>query len=398
MDRGLAAIALFATLLLGACAESSGRPETGSSDAPADPVGLQGEPMFLTRIEGAVALDVTTGPDRPLVAWTSHDSVSLAGLDLASGDLVNPTIVSGDLVPVHHAIERPAVIAGRDGIDVAFISASGPGGTVYVSRDGIAPEAISGPSRPETNLVHGGLDPGGSTVLAWLEDSTLSIARTAGTHLIEVESVDDRTCDCCNPVPVFSGDTMLVAYRDIDEVSGEVVRNVVSTRSDDDGLSFEDPVAIADDDWMISGCPFTGPDVAMVDGTVLVAWMDARQSRYPNQDGSSIWVDRSTDGGATFGSDVEVAADGFYRWPTMAVDEGGVIHLVWESEGPDGGLSYSWSADSGVTFSEPALLMGRQINDGGSPRSPTATYQDGMVVVSWADSRAGYVAAWPSGS
>jgi len=398
MNRGLVVSAVFATLLLGACAGSSGQPETSSPDAPAEPVGLQGEPMFLTRIEGAIALDVTTGPNRPLVAWTSHDSVSLAGLDLASGDLVNPSIVSGDLAPVHHPIERPAVIAGRDGIDVAFISASGPGGIVYVSRNGIAPEPISGPSRPETNLVHGGLDPEGSTVLAWLEDSTLSVARTDGTRLIEVESVDDRTCDCCNPVPVFSGDTMLVAYRDIDDVGGEVVRNVVSTRSDDDGLTFEDPVAIADDDWMISGCPFTGPDVATVDGTVLVAWMDARQSRYPNQDGSSIWVDRSTDGGATFGSDLEVAANGFYRWPTMAVDEGGVIHLVWESEGPDGGLSYSWSADSGETFSEPALLMGRQINDGGSLRSPTATYQDGIVVVSWADSRAGYVAAWPSGS
>jgi hypothetical protein len=69
--------------------------------------------LFLTRIDGAVALDVTSGPDGPLVAWTTHDSVSLAALDAASGDLVDPAIVSGDLAPVHHAIERPAVIAGR---------------------------------------------------------------------------------------------------------------------------------------------------------------------------------------------------------------------------------------------------------------------------------------------
>jgi hypothetical protein len=354
--------------------------------------------LFLTRIDGAVALDVTSGPDGPLVAWTTHDSVSLAALDVASGDLVDPAIVSGDLAPVHHAIERPAVIAGRDGIDVAFISASGPDGTVYLSRNGNTPEPISGPSRPETNLVHAGLDPEGSTVLAWLEDSTLSVAHTDGSRLIEVESVDDLTCDCCNPVPIFSDDTMLVAYRDFDDVEGEVVRNVVSTRSDDGGLSFEDAVTVADDDWQISGCPFTGPDVAVVDGTVLVAWMDARQSRYPNQDGSSIWVDRSSDGGATFGADIEVASDGFYRWPTMTVDLRGVVHLVWETEGPDGGLAYAWSADSGETFSEPVLLVGRQINDGGALQSPTATYQDGFVVVSWADSRAGYVAAWPSGS
>jgi hypothetical protein len=397
MNRGVVASGLFAALLLGACASSTG-PGSDSVEESGRPVGLQGDPLFLTRIEGAVALDVAPGPDGPLVAWTTHDSVSLAALDVANGDLVDASIVSGDLAPVHHAIERPAVIAGRDGIDVAFISATGPDGTVYLSRNGNAPEPISGPSRPETNLVHAGLDPNGSAVLAWLEDSTLSVAHTDGSDLVEVESVDDLTCDCCNPVPIFADDTMLVAYRDFDEVGGEVVRNVVSSRSDDGGLSFEDAVAVADDDWQISGCPFTGPDVAVVDGTVLVAWMDARQSRYPNQDGSSIWVDRSSDGGATFGADIEVASDGFYRWPTMTVDQRGVVHLVWEAEGPDGGLAYAWSGDSGETFSEAVLLVGRQINDGGALQSPTATYQDGVVVVSWADSRAGYVAAWPSGS
>jgi len=394
---GLAATSLLLAMLLAACSGSA-RPSAKGPEEPAAPQGLHGEPMFVTRIEGAIALDVTAGPEAPLVAWTTHDSVTAARLDLASGELVDPSTVSGDLVPVHHAIERPAVMAGPDGvIDVAFISATDRGGTVYLSRDGSVPEAISGPARPETNLVHAVLDPEGSAVLAWLEDSSLSVAFGDGSLPVEAESVDDRTCDCCNPVPVFSGDTMLVAYRDLDEIGGEIVRNVVSTRSDDGRLDFEDPVTIADDDWLIDGCPFTGPDVAVVGDTLVVAWMDARQSRYPEQDGSSIWVDRSTDDGATFGEDLEIISGGFHRWPTMAVDDEGIVHLIWETEGPEGGLSYAWSADSGSTFSEPVLLLGRQIRDGGALRSPTATFQAGAVVVSWADSRAGYVAAWPSG-
>jgi hypothetical protein len=392
----LAASVLFLALLVAGCS-ASGAPSATGPDEPAPPRGLQREPMFVTRIEGAVALDVTAGSDGPLVAWTTHDSVSLARLDLNNGDLVDPSVVSGDLAPVHHAIERPAVTAGPDGvIDVAFISASDRGGTVYLSRDGSAPEPISGPARPETNLVHAVLDSEGSTALAWLEDSTLSVALSDGSRPVELESVDDRTCDCCNPVPAFSGDTMLVAYRDLDEVEGEIVRNVVSTRSNDGGLSFEAAVPVADDDWAISGCPFTGPDVAVVGDTLVVAWMDARQSRYPEQDGSSIWVDRSTDDGSTFGEDLEVVSGGFHRWPTMTVDDEGVVHLIWETGGPEGGLSYAWSADSGATFSEPVLLVRRQIRDGGAMTSPTATFQSGSVVLAWADSRAGYVAAWPS--
>lgn len=33
------------------------------------------------------------------------------------------------------------------------------------------------------------------------ESSTLTVAFEDGTLVVELEDVDDRTCDCCNPVP-----------------------------------------------------------------------------------------------------------------------------------------------------------------------------------------------------
>lgn len=386
---------LLIALLVAACAG----PVTTSTNEQVSSQGIEGSPLFTTTIEGAVAIDVTVGENGPVLAWTSHDAVSVAELDVDTGQLMETREVSGGLAPVHHPIERPAVLAHPDGsIDVAFISPSGDGGTVYVSRDGSEPEPVSGPARPETNLVHASLDAEGATIMAWLEDSTLSVAHTGESGLVEVEDVDDLTCDCCNPVPVLSGEALVVAYRDYDDQSGVVVRNVVATRSLDGGVGFEAPVPIADEDWAIDGCPFSGPDVVVVDDVVVVAWMDARQSRYPDQDASSIWVDRSGDDGAGFGVDLEVASDAAHRWPTLAVDGSGVIHVFWETAGPEGGLSYAWSADGGASFSSPDLIVGRQINDGGAPSSPTAAYHAGIVVLTWADSGAGYVAAWLVGS
>lgn len=393
-----AAILSAVALLVGACASGTDAPAPStSSTTPSGPSGLVGEPAFVTPLEEAVTVNVAAGP-RTVVAWITHDDVSVATVDVSTGALTDVAKINGDLTPFAHPIERPAIrVVGEGDVDVAFTALAGDGATVYFSDDLSRPEPISGPPRPETNLVHMTTTPDGSPLLAWLEDSTLSVARSVGATLTESEGVDDLTCDCCNPVPVVTDDSLVVAYRDRDTVDGEIVRNVAAIRSLDGGASYESPVAVADDDWFLSGCPFTGPDLIEVEGALVVAWMDARQSVHPNQADSTIWVDRSLDGGATFGTDQAVAADGRHRWPVMTVDSSGLVHLIWETQGPEGGLSYAWSDDQGVTFSEPELLVDRAMSDGRAPTSPSVVYHDGHVVVTWTNGVQGYVAAWSIG-
>jgi hypothetical protein len=246
-------------------------------------------------------------------------------------------------------------------------------------------------------MVHLTLTGDDRPVLSWLEDSTLSVATDSGSGLVELESVDDLTCDCCNPAPSVVGDSLVVAYRDFDMVEGEVTRNVVAVRSADGGASFEPPIPVADDDWLISGCPFSGPSIVETAGDLVVAWMDARQSVHADQAATTIWVDRSTDGGATFGTDLAVAAGGVHRWPVMAVDGNGVIHLVWETQGIDGGLSHASSADAGRSFTEPRVIVDRELNDGGPPVSPSVVAHGDRLIVTWADSDGGYVGVWALG-
>lgn len=383
-------------ILVAACAADTGSVTTGVQDESSF-AGIDGDPAFITAIDAAVAVNIAVHDGRPPVAaWITHDDVSIADVDLDTGELVEEHTVSGDIVPIAHPIERPAVAMHSDGsVDVAFTSFQAEGASVYLSRDGAAPQAISGTPRHETNLVHMAIDSSGLPMLTWLEDATLSVARSGDGGLVETESVDDLTCDCCNPVPAILDESLLIAYRDFDEVDGEVVRNVAAVRSTDGGRTFEPPVQIADDDWFLAGCPFTGPDIVAVDGAFVTAWMDARQSVYPDQSASSIWVDRSIDGGVTFGEDVVVADNARHRWPAMAVDDAEMIHMIWETEGQDGGLSYAWSDDAGVSFSEPVLLVDRDMIDGGAPGSPSAVYHDGHLVATWADATQGYIGAWP---
>ena len=356
------------------------------------------QPLFQSELDGAVAANVATnGTDSPVVVWITADHVMASTLDLTAGELVETREVDGGVVPIAHPIERPAVAVRGDGsVDIAFTSFQGSGASVFYVGNGSQPVVISGDPKVETNLVHVALVDD-SPVWAWLEASTLSVGITGSGTVTERELVDDETCDCCNPVPTMAGDALVISYRDFDTVDGEIVRDVVAIASTDGGDSFGEVVAVADDHWFIAGCPFSGPSSIVIGDELIVAWMDGRQSVHPDQQTSSIWVDRSSDGGATFGTDVEVTRDGLNRWPVMGVDDNGIVHMVWETAGADGGLSYATSSDDGRTFQVRDLLVSRSPGDGGAPTSPSIAIQEDLLIVTWATSGVGHVGVWRIG-
>jgi hypothetical protein len=378
--------------LVAACAPN----EDASPGATLSPVNA-GEPVFSLGVARAEAINITSDGSGggPVVAWTEDGGVVVARLDTTAATLVGEMDVSGSADPFLHPIERPAVSVAEDGsVDIAFTSLD-RGGTVYHSRlvgDQLnGPRVISGDPRPETVLVHSHRTSGGGLILAWLEDSSLTVATGSGDSMLEMDNVDDMTCDCCNPVPLTIGESLVVAYRDFQLVDGEVVRDIVAVRSSDGGETFGAPVTIADDRWFINACPFSGPSVAALDDRLVVAWMDGRQSIHPEQASSSIWVDISFDEGATFGRDIEVTGDGINHWPVLAVDVDGAIHLVWEVQGPDGGIAYATSTDQATSFTEPAMLVD---TSGGLPKSPSMVIHDGLLIVTWIDGGGGRIAAW----
>lgn len=349
-------------------------------------------------IDDAIAINVAgNGSSDPVISWSADDAVRVARLDLDSLVLDTPVIVSGDLTPIGHPIERPSLSVGDDDVvHVAFTSFVGSSGSVfYVDLHGdqpTEPVLISGDPQPETNLVHMTLADE-APALAWLENSTLSVAPSVDGTPQEIELVDDVTCDCCNPVPVRLDDQLTVAYRNQEHTPDGTIRDVYAISSTDGGTSFDEPVVIADEHWFLDGCPFSGPAVVRVGDDLVVTWMDARQTLHPDQQDTTIWVDRSSDGGATWGTDLAITDGGIHRWSSIVLDDHGTVHLIWETQATDGGVSYSTSSDGGASFSPPTILI-PNTPESGLRRAPSVIVHGDRLVVTWIDRTGGHVAGF----
>lgn len=109
---------------------------------------------------------------------------------------------------------------------------------------------------------------------------------------------------------------------------------------------------------------------------------------------TTIWVDRSSDGGATFGTDVALTDDGIHRWPMLTVDTAGTIHLVRETQSGDaGGITYSRSIDGGITFDPPTVLL-PDTDDSGPRRAPSVVAHGEHLLVTWTDRDGGHLAVF----
>lgn len=339
--------------------------------------------------------NVASGGEHVVVGWTDETSTWIAALDSKAETIDDAVLVSGDVTSFAHRLERPALGVAGDGlIHVAFTSGEHDAGSVYRSSwDGTAvsgPILISGEPRPETNLAYVVVDSDDQPLFAWLEDSTLSVATSEIGGTFEHEELDDLTCDCCNLGAALVNDGLVMAYRNLEHDGDDVIRDLVAIRSEDGGETFTEPVVVADEHWFLDACPFSGPSLARSGDSLLVAWMDARQSLHPDQSSTTIWLDRSTDGGRTFGVDQAIATDAVHRWPMMAIDSDGTLHIVWETQGLNGGISYARSDDSGGSFSERILLLPNDEENGLRSTPSLAVHGNGLVA-SWIDRLGGHV-------
>jgi len=172
-----------------------------------------------------------------------------------------------------------------------------------------------------------------------------------------------------------------IAWVDNREGGGNL--SVFLAKSTDTGINFHE--AKAND---VQGAPLFPSLAVDRDGNIFLAWEDFRDI----VNGTEIFLTKSTDGGITFGPNINVSnTDGDQFSPSLAVDLGGNLYIVWEDRqngDNDPDVYFVKSMDGGVTFK--AGNTGQAVNDdsGNAQFLPSLALDSaGRAFIAWFDER-----------
>jgi hypothetical protein len=90
----------------------------------------------------------------------------------------------------------------------------------------------------------------------------------------------------------FSKGNVVLAWRSVEP--GDV-RDIFTTLSSDNGLTWAKPQLAARDNWVIDGCPHAAPSFASTGTALYLAWMTGVSGK------AEVYMVASKDGGRTFG-------------------------------------------------------------------------------------------------
>ncbi|MCM3869875.1 MAG: glycoside hydrolase [Pyrinomonadaceae bacterium] len=220
-----------------------------------------------------------------------------------------------------------------------------------------APVRVNDDLKPATHGMHSlAVGNDGRVYVAWLDERNIVPmkdkkmgAKTAGHHMESNRDVffssstdGGRTftlnqqiasdvCPCCKTALASGPEgSVYLSWRQV--LPGDF-RHIAVASSADGGKTFNKPVIVSDDQWMIKGCPVSGATlVAGTDGRLRVLWYAGGEN---TQQG--IYWSESQDGGRTF-SPRELVASGFIQGtPGLVADRLNIPFAIWESS--SGGTS-----------------------------------------------------------
>lgn len=170
--------------------------------------------------------------------------------------------------------------------------------------------------------------PNGEAGIIWLdnrktvtnEGSGLYFATTNGKNGFEnARLISQPCCQCCRTdLFIDKNENVHVLYRGIIQDS---IRDMVHIVSTNKGQSFSAPERISNDNWVISGCPHTGPAMTENADGLHFAWFTGGKKH-------GCFYTRSTDNGATFVMQDSISAAGSH--PQLTSLTNGNVVIVWD--------------------------------------------------------------------
>lgn len=170
----------------------------------------------------------------------------------------------------------------------------------------------------------------GTAVIIWLdnrtktskEGSTLYFATANGKDGFTGEhSIGTTCCQCCRTdLFIDSKQRIHVTYRDI---INDSIRDMVHAVSTDGGKTFSTPERISKDNWVINGCPHTGPTMTENKQGLHFAW-------YTGGHYGGIFFCNSKDDGFSFSPRDSISLQPMAKHPQLIALQDGRLLTVWD--------------------------------------------------------------------
>ncbi len=154
------------------------------------------------------------------------------------------------------------------------------------------------------------------------EGSSLYLARTEGRKgFLKEQRISSGLCQCCRTrIQVDPNRHVHLTYR---AILRDSIRDMVHQVSTDGGKSFSPARRISADNWVIRGCPHTGPTMMAGRERVHFAW-------HTQGGGPGLYYTQTTDGGARFVPRAAVSNLASAKHPQMSLLPDGSVAIVWD--------------------------------------------------------------------
>jgi hypothetical protein len=242
-----------------------------------------------------------------------------------------------------HAENMPKFIYKPSGEVIAAWGASNPNpknpyaGLVYYSQSfdngttwGKAIPLVKDPQSFDQRYFDLAILPTGEAAIIWLdnrkksvkEGSAIYFASTTGKEGFKHEElIGESCCECCRTnLFVDSKHNIHVAYRGI---INDSIRDMVHAVSTDGGNSFSRARRLSNDNWVISGCPHTGPAMVENKTGLHFAW-------YTMGSGSGLYFCSSADNGKSFSARDSIRNKPAARHPQLVSFKNGEMLVAWD--------------------------------------------------------------------
>jgi hypothetical protein len=170
--------------------------------------------------------------------------------------------------------------------------------------------------------------PGGEAAIIWLDNRKATEKKGSGLYYAVTDGrkgfqhermIGDGCCECCRTdLFIDSNAGIHVLYRGIIKDS---IRDMLHCVSVDGGQAFSSPRIINNDNWVINGCPHTGPAMAENNQGLHFAWFTGAGNK-------GCFYTRSPDNGNSFTGYDKISAMGSH--PQVLTLADGRLIIGWD--------------------------------------------------------------------